>query len=67
MLEGRSFADLVQDGLDRATAPLWARLDEYGRAIVAAFFVAIVAVGSVYLTHGPQAGEGPGAPPTKRP
>jgi hypothetical protein len=36
--------------LDRATDPLWRRLEDFIRAVVAAFFVAIFAVGGVYLT-----------------
>jgi hypothetical protein len=40
----------VLDGLDRLTDPLWQRLDDFVRVVVAAFFVAIFAVGGVYLT-----------------
>lgn len=40
----------VTGGLDRATAGLWARMDDFVRAVTAAFFVAIFAVGGVYLT-----------------
>jgi hypothetical protein len=36
--------------MDRATDPLWNRLDDFVRAIIAMFFVAIFAVGGVYLT-----------------
>tara|TARA_R100000365_G_C2744634_1_gene73416 strand:- start:341 stop:1768 length:1428 start_codon:yes stop_codon:yes gene_type:complete len=36
--------------MDRATEPLWNRLDDFMRAVVGAFFVAIFAVGGVYLT-----------------
>ena len=36
--------------LDRASAGLWARRDDFMRAVVGAFFVAIFAVGGVYLT-----------------
>ena len=49
-VERRPAGDRVLDGLDRLTHPLWTRLDDYVRAIVAAFFVAIFAVGGVYLT-----------------
>jgi hypothetical protein len=38
------------DALDWATGPLWARIDDYIRVVVGAFFVAIFAVGGVYLT-----------------
>ncbi len=37
-------------GLDRLTDPLWTRLDDFVRVTIAAFFVAIFAVGGVYLT-----------------
>lgn len=36
--------------MDRITDPLWQRLDEFLRLIIGAFFVAIFAVGGVYLT-----------------
>ena len=36
--------------LDRLSAPLWSRSDDFMRAIIGAFFVAIFAVGGVYLT-----------------
>jgi hypothetical protein len=36
--------------LDRISSPLWNRSDDFMRAIVGAFFVAIFAVGGVYLT-----------------
>lgn len=37
-------------GFDKATGPLWARGDDFMRFVIAAFFVAIFAVGGVYLT-----------------
>lgn len=37
-------------GFDRATAPLWARGDDFMRAMIGGFFVAIFSVGGVYLT-----------------
>ncbi|MEL3888868.1 hypothetical protein V6B08_01245 [Ferrovibrio sp. MS7] len=49
-IEASRFGAVVQDGLDRMTNPLWLRLDDYVRAFIAAFFVAIFAVGGVYLT-----------------
>lgn len=49
-VEASRFGAIVQGGLDRATNPLWARLDDYIRALIAAFFVAIFSVGGVYLT-----------------
>ncbi|GHA33311.1 hypothetical protein GCM10007989_31900 [Devosia pacifica] len=36
--------------MDRATQPLWTRLDDFMRAVIGGFFVAIFAVGGVYLT-----------------
>jgi hypothetical protein len=36
--------------LDQASHPLWSRGDDFMRAVIAAFFVAIFAVGGVYLT-----------------
>lgn len=40
----------VLAGIDKLTQPLWLRLDDFVRAVIAAFFVAIFAVGGVYLT-----------------
>ncbi|SFV28772.1 hypothetical protein SAMN05216456_0595 [Devosia crocina] len=40
----------ISGGLDRLTAPIWTRSDDFMRAIIGAFFVAIFAVGGVYLT-----------------
>lgn len=48
--ERSRFGDPTLDLLDALTAPLWNRLDDYLRAIIAAFFVATFAVGGVYLT-----------------
>lgn len=50
LVELSRFGVVILDGLDRLTTPLWQRLDDYIRAIIAAFFVAIFAVGGVYLT-----------------
>ncbi len=49
-VEEQSFGQRVLLGLDRAFAPLWARADDVMRWIIAGFFVAIFAVGGVYLT-----------------
>lgn len=47
----RSGAGVSISGLlDRFTQPLWSRSDDFMRAVIAAFFVAIFAVGGVYLT-----------------
>ncbi len=40
----------IGSALDRFTSPLWVRSDDFMRAIIGAFFVAIFAVGGVYLT-----------------
>ena len=40
----------VLSGLDRITAPLWSRSDDFMRCPSAGFFVAIFAVGGIYLT-----------------
>lgn len=37
-------------GMDKVSNPLWLRLDDFMRFVIAAFFVAIFAVGGVYLT-----------------
>lgn len=50
LVEISAFGDRVHDGLDWATNALWNRLDDYVRVTVGAFFVAIFAVGGVYLT-----------------
>ncbi|GGL50394.1 CopM family metallochaperone [Wenxinia marina] len=38
------------DAMDRITNPLWLRLDDFVRIVIAGFFVAIFSVGGVYLT-----------------
>jgi hypothetical protein len=50
VVERSIYGTIALDYLDRLTAPLWRRLDDYIRAIIGAFFVAIFAVGGVYLT-----------------
>lgn len=40
----------VLTGMDKITNPLWLRLDDFVRVVIAVFFVAIFAVGGVYLT-----------------
>ncbi|PKR89119.1 DUF305 domain-containing protein [Pleomorphomonas diazotrophica] len=42
--------EAILQGLDRATDPLWLRLDDFVRVVIGAFFVAIFAIGGVYLT-----------------
>ena len=40
----------VSSGLDRISQPLWSRADDFMRVVIGGFFVAIFAVGGVYLT-----------------
>ncbi|TIV10547.1 MAG: hypothetical protein E5W00_06985, partial [Mesorhizobium sp.] len=49
-VETRSVGRSVLAGMDRISAPLAIRADDFMRAATAAFFVAIFAVGGVYLT-----------------
>lgn len=49
-IEGTRFGATVSGGLDRATAGLWVRMDDFVRAVIAGFFIAVFAVGGVYLT-----------------
>lgn len=50
LVEHTRYGEATLGGLDWASAPLWARGDDFMRAVVGAFFVAIFAVGGVYLT-----------------
>ncbi len=49
-VEERPLGQAVLAGMDRLSAPLWARADDAMRVIIGGFFVAIFAVGGVYLT-----------------
>lgn len=49
-LEQKSVGEAVLSGLDTISNPLWLRLDDFVRCVIGAFFVAIFAVGGVYLT-----------------
>jgi hypothetical protein len=49
-IENTALGQSALGALDRATDPLWRRLDDFVRAVVAGFFIAIFAVGGVYLT-----------------
>ncbi|EUB99227.1 hypothetical protein PMI07_005508 [Rhizobium sp. CF080] len=49
-VERSVYGGMALDMLDKVTGPLWQRLDDYIRAIIGSFFVAIFAVGGVYLT-----------------
>ena len=50
LVENSPFGEKTMSVMDRATDPLWLRLDDFVRAIIGGFFVAIFAVGGVYLT-----------------
>lgn len=50
MVERTALGVRVQDQLDRWTQPLWLRLDDFIRIVIGVFFVAIFAVGGIYLT-----------------
>jgi hypothetical protein len=49
-IEKTRLGEGILAGLDKVTSRLWARNDDFMRFVVAAFFVAIFAVGGVYLT-----------------
>ncbi len=50
IVERAPMGETAIDTLNWITNPLWRRQDDYIRSIIAAFFVAIFAVGGVYLT-----------------
>ena len=50
MLEHTPLAQSTLTEINRASAPLWSRADDFMRVAVGTFFVAIFAVGGVYLT-----------------
>ena len=50
VVERSAFGPNVSGLLDRISLPLWTRSDDFMRAVIGAFFVAIFAVGGVYLT-----------------
>ena len=49
-VEQMPLGNTVMDAMDRISDPLWNRLDDFVRAMIAAFFIAIFAVGGIYLT-----------------
>jgi hypothetical protein len=49
-LEKTNVGQAVLAGIDKLSNPLWQSLDDFMRFVIAAFFVAIFAVGGVYLT-----------------
>lgn len=50
LVERSTAGPAIGASLDRLTGAIWARNDDFMRAIIGAFFVAIFAVGGVYLT-----------------
>ena len=50
MIEQSPIGERVLGGMDHVARPLWSRLDDFVRCVIGAFFVAIFAVGGVYLT-----------------
>ena len=49
-IERTRIGEGILGAFDKVTGPLWARGDDFMRFVIAAFFVAIFAVGGVYLT-----------------
>jgi len=49
-IETTAFGQRLLAIIDKLSGPLYARLDDFVRFVIAAFFVAIFAVGGVYLT-----------------
>jgi len=49
-LEKSSSGETILLFIDKVSDPLWNRLDDFVRVVIGAFFVAIFAVGGVYLT-----------------
>jgi len=49
-VEKSSAGETILRGMDQITDPLWKRIDDFVRVVIGAFFVAIFAVGGVYLT-----------------
>ena len=50
LVEQSRFGGATMKIMDRATDPLWNRLDDFIRCVIAGFFIAIFAVGGIYLT-----------------
>ena len=50
LIEKSAYGETAMLVLDRSTNFLWIRIDDFIRAIIAAFFIAIFATGGVYLT-----------------
>ena len=50
LVERSAVGEATLDAMDRVTNPLWFRLDDFVRIVIAGFFVAIFSVGGIYLT-----------------
>ncbi len=50
LTEKTALGTTIQNKLDKMTDPLWQRQDDFIRIVIGVFFVAIFAVGGVYLT-----------------
>jgi hypothetical protein len=50
LVERTRLGEATLAGIDKVSGPLWNRSDDFVRAVIGAFFVAIFAVGGVYLT-----------------
>ena len=50
LVERTEAGNSISAGLDRISSALWSRGDDFMRVVIGAFFVAIFAVGGVYLT-----------------
>jgi hypothetical protein len=50
LVEKSPAGESILAGMDRVAKPLWTRLDDFVRVVIGAFFVAIFAVGGIYLT-----------------
>ena len=50
VIEKSPVGETILAGMDRVAKPLWTRLDDFVRVVIGGFFVAIFAVGGIYLT-----------------
>jgi hypothetical protein len=50
LVERLPLGEMVMNAMDRISDPLWNRLDDFVRAMIAAFFIAIFSIGGIYLT-----------------
>ena len=50
VIERSPVGETILAGMDKVAKPLWTRLDDFVRVVIGSFFVAIFAVGGIYLT-----------------